>query len=80
MLLVPLGPMRNPQRRPGTVEVSMGFVGASVIILAIVMAIAEGYISDAEHTTGNLAPSALTGLFGACLMLVGFGSILFRRE
>lgn len=60
--------------------VSIGFVGAAVIVLAIVLAIAEGYISDAEHTTGNLAPAALTGLLGACLMLVGFGSILFRKE
>lgn len=33
--------------------VSIGFVGAGVIILATVMAIAEGYISDAEHTTGT---------------------------
>jgi hypothetical protein len=33
--------------------VSMGFVGAGVIFLAIVMAIAEGYISDAEHTSGT---------------------------
>lgn len=60
--------------------VGIGFVGAAVMVLAIVMAIAEGYISDAAHTTGNLAPAALTGLLGACLMLVGFGSILFRRE
>lgn len=60
--------------------VSMGFVGAGVIILAIVMAIAEGYMSDAEHTTGNVAPAALTGLLGACLMLLAFGSILLRKE
>ena len=60
--------------------VSVGCVGAGVIALAIVMAIAEGYISDAEHTTGSLAPAALTGLLGACLMLVGFGSILLRKE
>ncbi|MCT1363572.1 MULTISPECIES: hypothetical protein [unclassified Microbacterium] len=60
--------------------VSVGCVGAGVIALAIVMAIAEGYISDAEHTTGNLAPAALTGLLGACPMLLGFGSTLLRKE
>lgn len=68
------------KQRARRAMVSIGFVGAGVIILAIVMAISEGYISDTEHTTGNLAPAALTGLLGACLMLVGFGSILFRRE
>lgn len=68
------------KQRARRAMVSIGFVGAGVIILAIVMAIAEGYISDAEHTIGNLAPAALTGLFGACLMLVGFGSILLRGE
>lgn len=60
--------------------VGIGFVGGIVVVLAIVMAIAEGYISDATHSTGNLAPAALTGLLGACLMLLGFGSTLFRRE
>lgn len=60
--------------------VGIGVVGAAVIVLAIVMAIAEGYISDATYATGNLAPAALTGLLGACLMVLGFGGILFRRE
>lgn len=68
------------KRRTRRAMVSIGFGGAGVIILAVVMAIAEGYISDAEHRTGNLAPAALTGLLGACLMLVGFGSILLRKE
>ncbi len=62
------------------VMVSVGLVGAAVIVLAVVMAIAEGYASDAEYRTGNLAPAALTGLLGACLMLLGVGSTLFRRE
>lgn len=58
----------------------IGSLGATLIILAIVMAIAEGYVSDATYTTGNLAPASLTGLVGAGLMFLGFGSILFRRE
>lgn len=69
--------MKQQARR---VMVGIGFVGAAVTVLAVVMAIAEGYISDAEHTTGNLAPAALTGLLGACLMLLGFGTSLFRRD
>jgi len=68
------------KQRTRKVMVGIGSLGVAVIILAIAMAIAEGYISDENHTTGNLAPAALTGLLGACLMLLGFGSTLFRRE
>ena len=69
--------MKQQTRR---VMVGIGLLGAAVIVPAIVMAIAEDYISDAEHTSGNLAPAALTGLLGACLMLLGSGGTLFRRE
>ncbi|MFJ2552921.1 hypothetical protein [Microbacterium sp. NPDC087591] len=62
------------------VMVSIGVVGAAVIVLAVVMTIAEGYVSDADYRTGNLAPAALTGLLGASLMLLGFGSTLFRSH
>jgi hypothetical protein len=60
--------------------IGIGFVGVAVIVLACVLAIAEGYVSDATHATGNLASAALTFLLGACLMFIGFGSILFRRQ
>ncbi|PRB57851.1 hypothetical protein CQ034_17070 [Microbacterium sp. MYb45] len=62
------------------VMVGIGLLGVAVIVLAIVMAVLDGYVSDATHGTGNLAPAALTFLLGACLALLGFGSVLFRRE
>lgn len=67
------------KQRTRKAMVGIGFVGAVVMVLAIVMAIAEGYVSDATGASGNLAPAALTGFLGACLMLLGFGSTLLRR-
>ncbi len=46
------------------VMIGIGFVGVAVIVLACVLAIAEGYVSDATHATGNLASAALTFLLG----------------
>lgn len=59
---------------------SVGFVGVAVIILAIILAVVDGYASDATHGTGDLAPAALTFFLGACIALLGFGSFLTRRE
>ena len=58
----------------------IGFLGTAVIVLAVVMVVLEGYVSDAMHGTGNLSRAALTLLFGACLALLRFGSVLFRRS
>lgn len=60
--------------------VGIGVVGATLIIVGFIMAITGGYIADATHTEGDVGPAALTGLVGAFLMLLGFGSILFRRN
>ena len=69
--------MKQKSRR---VMVGIGFFGVAVIVLAIVVAVLDGYVSDATHGTGNLAPAAAIFLLGACIALVGFGSILFRRD
>ena len=68
------------KRQMPRVMVGIGLVGTAILVLAVIMAIAEGYLSDDEHTTGNLVPATLTGLLGAGVMLLGFGSALFRRE
>ncbi|MDQ0727280.1 hypothetical protein [Microbacterium sp. W4I20] len=68
------------KKRTRAVMLSIGVIGAAVIVLAIALAIVEGYVSDATHRVGSLAPYALMFLVGACIALLGFGSLLFRRE
>lgn len=58
----------------------VGIIGATVMVAAIVMAIAEGYLSDEQGRAGNIVPSVVALLGGACLALVGFGSVLYLRR
>jgi MFS family permease len=58
----------------------IGIIGAVLMVAAVVLAITEGYLSDEEGRRGNIVPSVVTLFAGACLMAVGFGTILFTRR